>query len=85
MSPERKEQILDIANQLHTGSSKVITNSTGQQYLQFEDKMFMKPNEQTPGLLNSYAKDSRITIIIRTGKRWGLIIDQTILDPEDGA
>lgn len=94
MTDERRKVLLTIHMHLHAGVDKIWINGTchqvqisssQQSYVKFENKVFIKQNPSSSTVLGRLAKSGhQVTLISRTGKKWGSIVDNDILDPEDG-
>jgi hypothetical protein len=68
------------------GSSlKVQTSVKGCRYITWRAKTFIQQDPEQDTALGSQAKQgSAITRIIRPGKRWGYITNNTVYDPLEG-
>ena len=94
MTEEKRHKFLSIHTQLHTGVERfwidnicyqIQVSSSQQPYVKFENKVFIKQNPNSSTVLGRLAKSGhQVTLISRTGKKWGSIVDNDILDPEDG-
>ena len=94
MTEQRRKLLLSIHSNLHSGASNVWiegkpynvqTNSSQTSSLKYEDKVFIKQNSTSSGVFGRLVKAGhQVTLITRTGKKWGAIVDQEIWDPEDG-
>jgi hypothetical protein len=95
MTEEQRSNFLHIHSRLHDGHSTIYIrelphdvqiSSSQQSFIKFEDKVFIKLNPSSNGVYGRLAKAGhQITLIVRSGRKWGVIIDRDILDPEDGA
>lgn len=94
MTDRKRNLLLLIHNSLHSNVNQVCID--GQSHpvqihnsqtssIKFEDKVLIKQNSTSSGLFGRLAKAGHhVTIIARSGKKWGVIVDQEIWDPEDG-
>jgi hypothetical protein len=92
MTDYRKNQLLTIHRELHSGQKTIwldnenhevqINNSSSS--VKYEDKIFIKQNATSLGIYGRLAKAGhQVTLIVRTGKKWAVIIDQEISDLVD--
>ena len=89
----KKELYLTIHNCLHSQVShafiegetyEIQVSNSKLPFIRYKDTLFIKQNS-TSGVFGRLVVENRkITLIVRTGNKWGVIIDQEIYDQQNG-
>jgi hypothetical protein len=94
MTDYRRNQLLTIHRELHSGQNRIwldnehheIQINNSHSSVKYEDKIFIKQGPTSSGVYGRLVKAGhQVTLIVRTGEKWGAIVDQEIWDPTDGA